>query len=205
MPANASATKPADQFPAPGHNHAACARAALEAADRLCAANNARFTDMRRAVLSEIWQGHKPITAYDLLAKLNAGGSRHAPVAVYRALDFLLAQGLVHKISSLNAYIGCPHPEAAHDARFLICRDCKSVAELDGKLIDDAFDEIVGRTGFQIERKIVEVSGTCRFCAPRPGAPTRPARSLRRREAVGEALPDPADQGEIKVPARGEG
>jgi Fur family zinc uptake transcriptional regulator len=154
-----------DQFPAPGHNHGACTRAALEAADRLCEANNARFTAMRRTVLQEIWHSHKPITAYDLLANLNAKGAKHAPVAVYRALDFLLTQGLIHKLSSLNAFIGCTHPEATHDARFLICRSCHSVAELTGKYSDEAFNEAVARTGFYTERKIIEVSGTCRFCA----------------------------------------
>lgn len=165
MSSRSAALKIADQFPAPGHNHAACARAALDAADRLCEANHARFTDMRRTVLSTIWEGHKPITAYDLLARLNADGGKHAPVAVYRALDFLLAQGLVHRISSLNAFVGCPHPEAVHDACFLICTTCHSVAELDGKLVDESFDAAVAKTGFTIERKIVEVSGTCRFCA----------------------------------------
>lgn len=168
MPAKSAALKLSEQFLAPGHNHGACTRAALDAADRLCEANNARFTEMRRTVLSAIWQGHKPITAYDLLDKLNAKGSKHAPVAVYRALDFLLSQGLIHKISSLNAFVGCAHPEAVHDARFLICRSCQSVAELDGKSLDDAFDEIVAKTGFHIERKIVEVTGICRFCANMP-------------------------------------
>jgi len=168
LPAKSSALKPSEQFLAPGHNHSACARTALDVAERLCEANSARFTDMRRTVLSAIWQGHKPITAYDLLAKLNAKGSAHAPVAIYRALDFLLSQGLIHKISSLNAYIGCAHPEDVHDARFLICRSCHSVAEMDGKLLDEAFDQTVAKTGFHIERKIVEVTGICRFCANIP-------------------------------------
>lgn len=165
MAAKSTALKTVAHFPAPRHNHSVCARTALEAAERLCETKGARFTEMRRKVLEAIWEGHTPITAYDLLAKLNEQGGRHAPIAVYRALDFLLTHGLAHKISSLNAFIGCTHSGTSHDARFLICRNCHSVAELDGQLLDHAFDAHVAKTGFRVERKIVEVTGLCGFCA----------------------------------------
>jgi len=154
----------ASHFLGPHHNHAACARAALETAERICESNNARFTDVRRTVLTAIWQSHKPITAYELLAQLNKDGGRNAPAIVYRALDFLAAQGLIHRLTSLNAFIGCVHPENAHDAKFLICRSCRSVAELDSPPVDDALQKFIKNTGFDIDHKVVEITGLCRFC-----------------------------------------
>src|ERR1700748_1079930 len=136
---------PRPVFPAPGHDHGRCAAHALAAAETLCRERGARLTAVRRKVLALVWQSHAPVGAYDLLARLNKGGGRVAPIAVYRALDFLMAQGLVHRIASLNAYIGCAHvdPKRAglkqkshdHAAQFLICKDCGSAAELESSAL----------------------------------------------------------------------
>jgi hypothetical protein len=90
-------------------------------------------------VLELVWQSHKPLGAYDILAVLSEqDGRRAAPPTVYRALDFLLENGLVHRIASLNAFIGCSHPEHAHQGQFLICRECHAAIELEQKSISDA-------------------------------------------------------------------
>ena len=94
-------------FPRPGHDHAPCAKDALMRAEKLCRRKGLRFTDVRRRVLGAIWEGHAPKGAYDILATLNTGGGRHAPMAVYRALDFLQTHGLVHRVESRNAFVGC--------------------------------------------------------------------------------------------------
>jgi Fur family zinc uptake transcriptional regulator len=102
-------------------------------------AKGLRLTALRRRVLELVWQSHKPLGAYDILAVLSEqDGRRAAPPTVYRALDFLLENGLVHRISSLNAFIGCNHPEHAHQGQFLICRECHAAIELEQKSISDA-------------------------------------------------------------------
>ncbi|MDO6806861.1 transcriptional repressor, partial [Wenyingzhuangia sp. 1_MG-2023] len=75
-------------------------------------------------VLELIWQSHKPVGAYELLPALANDGFNSAPPTVYRALDFLLDLGLVHRLHSLNAYVGCNHPGANHPVCFFICEHC---------------------------------------------------------------------------------
>ena len=151
-------------FPTPDHDHGQCAASALASAETLCAARGARLTAVRRKVLELVWQSHAPVGAYDLLARLNRGGGRVAPIAVYRALDFLMAQGLVHRIASLNAYIGCSHAGHDHAAQFLICKGCGSAAELESPALRRALAKAVAGRGFTIDHEIVEISGLCPHC-----------------------------------------
>ena len=93
------------------HDHSHCVSDALRAADALCARSGARLTALRRRVLELVWQSHRPLGAYDILGVLSSeDGRRAAPPTVYRALDFLLEHGLIHRLASLNAYkIGRAH------------------------------------------------------------------------------------------------
>ncbi len=156
--------KPA-AFPKPGHNHARCSSDALRKAEALCAARGVRLTDIRREVLSLVWQSHVPIGAYDILAKLNEGGGKTAPMAVYRALEFLMEQGLVHRLASLNAYIGCAHMDDEHAAQFLICKKCGTAAELENAPLTRALNQAVAERGFTMDSQVVEISGLCPHCA----------------------------------------
>lgn len=149
------------------HDHERCAREALEAAASLCAARGARLTPVRRRVLELIWRNHEPVGAYDLLAAL-AEGRRAAPPTVYRALDFLIAHGLVHRLASLNAFVGCPSPSRRHVGQFLICRRCGNAAEIDDDAIARAVADSAVRVGFAIDRAAIEVSGRCAHCAAAP-------------------------------------
>ncbi|MGH6719333.1 MAG: Fur family transcriptional regulator [Alphaproteobacteria bacterium] len=146
------------------HDHDRCAHQALAAAATLCAARGARLTPVRRRVLELIWRNHEPVGAYDLLAAL-AEGRRAAPPTVYRALDFLIAHGLVHRIASLNAFVGCPSPSRRHVGQFLICRRCGNAAEIDDAQIGRAVADSANRVGFAIDRAAVEISGQCPQCA----------------------------------------
>lgn len=96
------------------HNHQACVNQALDDARHICQQHNARLTPTRQRVLELIWQSHRPLGAYDVLAQLAAEGQNAAPPTVYRALDFLQQHGLVHRIASLNAFVGCAHPGKPH-------------------------------------------------------------------------------------------
>ena len=149
-------------FPPPDHDHRGCSASAITRAEMLCAARKLRFTAIRRSVLKTVWQSHAPVGAYDILAKLNAKGGKHAPMAIYRALDFLLENGLVHRIASQNAFIGCAHPESEHDSQLLICRRCGSVAEIDSAPVTRALKAAV--PDFAIEQRTIEISGVCPNC-----------------------------------------
>ena len=157
-----SSTAPA--FADKGHDHARCVDDALAAADAVCAANGTRLTELRRQVLELVWHSHKPVGAYDVLDHLAHRRGRVAPPTVYRALEFLLAHGLVHRIESLNAYVGCANPLERHQTQFLICTGCGTAAELDDPAIAAALARAAGSLGFTGSRTIVEVAGRCPDC-----------------------------------------
>ncbi len=138
--------------------------AALSAADRLCARQAARLTELRRRVLELIWRSHEPVGAYALLERLGQERGRVAPPTVYRALDFLIAHGLVHRIASLNAYIGCTHPDRDHIGQFLVCSECGSTAELDDRRITHVIRSTAEAAGFSVERPVIELAGRCPYC-----------------------------------------
>lgn len=147
------------------HDHSVCVSGALESAEQLCERAGVRFTALRKRVLELVWASHKPLGAYDILDTLaRKDGRRAAPPTVYRALDFLLEQGLVHRIASLNAFIGCPSPEHSHQGQFLICRQCHVAIELDRAPIRQAIADSASAAGFQIESETVEITGLCAQC-----------------------------------------
>ncbi|KPX03033.1 Fur family transcriptional regulator [Pseudomonas savastanoi] len=147
------------------HDHSHCVHSALAEADALCAKQGLRLTTLRRRVLELVWQSHKPLGAYDILAVLSdEDGRRAAPPTVYRALDFLLENGLVHRIASLNAFTGCNHPTHAHQGQFLICRLCHAAIELQHPAISNAVIDAAAGVGFAVEDQTVEIVGVCAGC-----------------------------------------
>jgi Fur family zinc uptake transcriptional regulator len=155
------------------HDHGACVAEAVESAERICARRGVRLTRLRRRVLELVWSSHAPVGAYDLLRKLSREHDGAAPPTVYRALDFLLEQGLVHRIESRNAFVGCAAPAESHAGQFLICRDCGSAAEMHDKRVNRAINRGAAELGFFAEAKTVEVSGVCPACRAAEGAPSR--------------------------------
>ncbi|MEM7027560.1 MAG: Fur family transcriptional regulator, partial [Pseudomonadota bacterium] len=110
-------------------------------------------------------QNHEPVKAYDILDQLKEEHSGSAPPTVYRALEFLQEQGFVHKIESLNAYIGCGNPADTHkNSQFLICKSCGAVAELDDHDIKSLLEEKADNLGFTIQADMVEITGLCSNC-----------------------------------------
>jgi len=146
------------------HKHQECLQSAITAAKRHCEASGIRLTPLRQRVLELVWQNHEPVKAYDILDELKQDHSSSAPPTVYRALDFLQEEGLVHKIESLNAYVGCGNPKEFHRSQFFICHDCGSVAELDDTDIRDLLQEKAYQFGFKIDDEMVEIKGHCQEC-----------------------------------------
>lgn len=151
-----------------GHDHKKCVTDALTVADELCAKRGARMTELRRRVLNLIWDSHAPVGAYAIMDMLKREGRSAMPPTVYRALDFLQEQGLVHRIASLNAFIGCSRPADAHGTQYLICRRCGTVAEIDNGAIGGAIAASARELGFDMTGQTVEIAGICRDCLETP-------------------------------------
>lgn len=147
------------------HQHQQCLEAALRAAEKTCLARSVRLTSIRRRVLELVWRSHEPVKAYAILDKLRDEHAGSAPPTVYRALDFLQAEGLVHKIESLNAYVGCAEPDHMHHSQFLICHDCGAVAELDNADVRQLLADKAKQLGFRIDYETIEIKGICSACA----------------------------------------
>lgn len=146
------------------HDHGRCRLDALAALETHCAARKLRLTPVRRRVMELLAAAHRALGAYDLLETLATEGLGSQPPVVYRALEFLMAQGFVHKIERLNAYVGCAHPGHAGHAAFLICIDCGQVGELDDPVLADSLARTVAAQGFAMERSVLEITGTCPGC-----------------------------------------
>lgn len=158
--------KRARAFPRRGHDHESCVEDALARAASLCLRRGVRLTALRRRVLELVWRRHEPVGAYAILQSLRRGKIA-APPTVYRALDFLLEHGFVHRIESRNAYVGCARPGRTHPGQFLICGKCGSTAELADARIDREIARRAARVGFAVEGQTIEVSGLCPRCRPR--------------------------------------
>ncbi|TRD18961.1 transcriptional repressor [Palleronia caenipelagi] len=146
------------------HDHAACRRDALSQAEALCAAEGARLTPIRRKVLEVLLKQPKSLGAYDILNQFAESGEPKQPPAIYRALDFLVERGLVHRLEKLNAYVACSCQGDSHVPAFLICRACDRVSEAPD-ITPRRLDAAAQTQGFRIERTVVEAVGLCEACA----------------------------------------
>lgn len=146
------------------HDHGHCRADALARAEVLAAERGLRLTPVRRRVLEILLEAHKAMGAYDVLTRLAAEGFGNQPPVAYRALEFLEAQGLAHRIRRLNAYTACMHPGEAHAPAFLICRVCETVAEAPAAPVMAALTKAAAQTGFAVERANVEALGLCPAC-----------------------------------------
>ena len=158
-------TRMTPAFPAPDHDHDRCAADAIRHAEQVCAQRAQKFTTIRRQVLQALLTSHRPLGAYELIDELARTMPRPAPITVYRALDFLMANGLVHRIESRNAYIACAHDhDAAAMVAFLICDRCGSVGEIPESMVAQSLNTAARATGFAPKLSVVEITGTCAHC-----------------------------------------
>lgn len=146
------------------HDHQRCIDDALTVAERICRDRKVRLTPLRRRVLELIWESHRPVGAYALLDALKPDHPAAAPPTIYRALEFLQENGLVHRVQSLNAFIGCDDPEHVHREYFMICENCGDAVELNDPVVDDAMSSFATRLGFTLKSRTIEATGLCRQC-----------------------------------------
>lgn len=154
-------------FPAPDHDHKRCTNAAIAHAEAHCAARAQRLTPMRRQVLETLLESHKPLGAYEIIEHL-AHEDRPAPITVYRALNFLKDNGLVHRIESRNAFVACVHNHESDDiVVFLICERCGTVGEAPGGTAAKALETAARAAGFVPKSPLIEIAGICSHCRKR--------------------------------------
>lgn len=155
---------PLTDSPAQPHDHSLCIDDALSQARLICERRNVRLTPIREQVLGLIWQNHKPVGAYDLLEQLTTTHQAAKPPTIYRALDFLQENGLIHKIESQNAFLGCAHVDGQHHGQFLICTACGTAQEIDEKIVSSALKNASQARGFKIQSFVIEIKGLCAAC-----------------------------------------
>jgi Fur family transcriptional regulator, zinc uptake regulator len=148
----------------PHHDHTHCTSDLIARAERTCERRGSKLTGQRRDILSCVAQGHAAVGAYDIIERMAEQGPRPAPITIYRALDFLLAHGLVHKIESRNAFVACSHAHEGQPAALLICETCGIVAELDAPDIFQRMNEKAEAKNFMPAHTLIEMTGTCGPC-----------------------------------------
>jgi len=152
-------------FPAPDHDHERCTADAIAHAEALCAKRSQRLTAMRRKVLEALLTSHQPLGAYEIIDRLAQEGERPAPITIYRALDFLREQDLVHRIESRNAFMACVHNHAAGDlVVFLLCECCGAVGEAPADSVAEALKSASRAASFAPKTSVIEITGICAHC-----------------------------------------
>ena len=141
-------------------------RRAMTRAEAVCRARGARFTPQRRRVYELIVKAGAPVTAYELLARMAGDGGKPAPPTVYRALEFLQAHGLVHRLASQSRYVACDHPENdSHGGLFLVCSHCGRALEWSDAQVARSVTRAARRAGYRLEDDVLpEVEGVCPAC-----------------------------------------
>jgi len=143
--------------------------AVLARAGTLCGARGVRLTPQRRRVLEVLCAAGRPVGAYEIMDLMREGPRPVAPPTVYRALEFLLEQGLIHRLESLHAWVGCDHPGQPHLCGFLICLECGGVTGIEDAQVEQCLERLTSGSGFAPRRRVVEVIGTCAGCARKGG------------------------------------
>ncbi|MEM6603971.1 MAG: Fur family transcriptional regulator [Pseudomonadota bacterium] len=134
--------------------------------ENICAQKGIRFTKLRRHVFELIWQYSKPVKAYDLLAELQKQIPSAKPITIYRALDFLMEHGFIHKVHRLNAYISCTDPEhLGKPLCLLVCTECHGVKDSRDDNYSALFKDILEHHNFKCSNQTLEIEGVCKNCS----------------------------------------
>lgn len=152
-------------------------------AEQLSSSKGARFTPLRRTVYKLILQSEKPLGAYDLIQCLQESREQDdgkkakmvAPPTIYRSLEFLLQYGLIHQLTSINAFVPCCHPRDEHNAVFLLCNDCERVQEFSGLPVQEIVGYVKQNAEFEVQHSVMELKGLCNDCLPLSNANTAEA------------------------------
>jgi len=142
----------------------------INEAEQRCKDQGARLTEKRKQVLSGLLYSDAALSAYDLVDYCRQEyGYSIPPMSVYRILDFLQEQRLVHKLNLANKYVACAHITCNHDhgvPQFLICGNCQRVEEISvSKTTINAIKRSVDDAGYQLVSPQLEINCLCGDCA----------------------------------------
>ena len=146
-------------------NHKININEALKKAENICNKKGVKLTKLRQKVLTLILKNHGYVKAYDLLNDLKKSDASAKPPTVYRSLDFLMEHGFIHKIQSLNAFVGCSHPDEHEDCYFLICKECKNIEECCSNTVKKVLTSTSGKNNFSPNQVTLEITGICQDCS----------------------------------------
>ena len=136
----------------------------FDKARSFCEDKGVRFTPLRARIYEILLQEDASIGAYDLLDKLKLVEDSAKPPTVYRALDFFLDLGLVHKVESTNTFKACHHFGCSHPVQFLICDACADVQEISSEGVKEKLEAQAQQNAFQIISQTIEAHGICHKC-----------------------------------------
>lgn len=165
---DASDPRPAEPRPTT-HDHKACISEAMGQAEQICRKRGVQLTPIRHKILELIWASHQAVKAYDLLERIKPFNDSAKPATVYRALDFLIEQKLIHRVESMNAFIGCNHMESKHELVLLICESCHEIEERPAPEVMASLSRELADAGFRARHQSIEIHGLCSHCSEPDG------------------------------------
>jgi Fur family transcriptional regulator, zinc uptake regulator len=126
---------------------------------------NIRLTSQRKSVIQLMLKAERAMSAYDLLDQLREIEPQAKPPTIYRALDFLMEQGFIHKVESMNSYIICPHfDDPSHISILLICNSCQQIIEEHCSPIENELQTLAKENTFKVQHSVLEIRGVCQKC-----------------------------------------
>ena len=141
-------------------------KASIHRVEEICKSNKLGLTEIRKLVFEIIVKNNKPIKAYEILDKIsNINNKPSHPPTVYRAIDFLIENGFVHKLNSINSFVGCFHPKAHKECYFLICKKCNIYQECCDDSLKDRISKTAIHNNFVISNTTLEIEGHCLDCS----------------------------------------
>lgn len=136
----------------------------LRTAEALCQQRGKRLTPIRRKVLEILLKEHRSLKAYELLDLIRDVQHGAAPPTVYRALDFLVEEGLVHRLDAINAWTACLDAAGEPHDLLVVCTQCGAVAELSDPELSRKLAERVANAGFVLSGHETELRALCQQC-----------------------------------------
>ena len=136
----------------------------IEHAERHCLSRGCRLTALRRQILHLVLRQNGVVKAYQILAELQKERAQAAPPTVYRALDFLVEQGLLHRVEALNGFVVCDHIGGRHDSLFLHCQHCGVIREVALEAAMTALSAVACQAGFTLMAQSLVLTGLCPQC-----------------------------------------
>lgn len=137
----------------------------LELADEISQQHGIRLTKLRKMIFALLLQAEAPVKAYDLIDKMREMGKSITPTTIYRILDFLLSEKLIHKVNALNAYVSCSvEHQHEHSSLMVICSQCETTEEIDDTELTETINNKLNDLGVVLQDNCIEIQGVCKKC-----------------------------------------